>query len=412
MSTTTLFQLAGWILCGAAFASIAVEVLQGLQTFWATRRQFVASQEKFRRATASYQTNVAASTGHRWDGWRKFRIKWKVPESASCSSLYLTPHDNKPLPTFQPGQYITLRLRIPGIREPVVRCYSLSDQPRPDVYRITVKRITQLNGKHGAASGYLQHVIKEGDLLDIGAPQGRFVLDPRDDRPIVLLAGGIGITPLLSMLLTSLEQTPHRRIHLFYGVRNSREHTFRSQLAELASAHDSLQLTTCYSQPLPEDQAGQDYQVQGRVDGALLHTHLPSSNYQFFVCGPGEFTTDLIEALQAWQVPASDVHYEAFGPATPTKKTSVEVPRHAEVTFSRSGRTATWSADQQHSLLDVAARAGAPIDSGCRTGNCGTCVTAIKAGRVRHTHPPGTAVSDGTCLPCIAVPDGPVELDA
>jgi ferredoxin-NADP reductase len=412
MSTATFFQLTGLILCGTAFATLAVELLQGVQYLRASRHQFAREQELLRVQLERARRTMAPHEGRSWDGWRKFRVKWKVRESADCHSLYLVPHDRRPLPPYRPGQYVTLRCRVPGVAESQVRCYSLSDQPRPDGYRLTVKKTIRVNGEPGRVSGYLNDVIQEGDLLDLAAPQGAFSLDLQDDRPLVLLAGGIGITPLLSMLQASIAEMPGRDTYLFYGVPNGDQHPFRTQLAKLAAEHGNLRMVTCYSRPQPSDRLHEDFDVQGRIGMELIKQHLPSNNFDFYICGPGEFTADLTEGLAAWNVPGKSIRFEAFGPATPSRKPAAGVPcDDTNVTFCRSAKQSVWT-NQHSSLLDLAESMGVFIESGCRTGNCGTCATAIRAGHVQHTHQAGTALADGSCLPCIAVPNGSVELDA
>src|SRR5271154_1086534 len=151
-----------------------------------------------------------------WDGFRKFVVARKALEAADICSFYLEPHDRRPLPVFQPGQYLTFRLNIPGQPKPVVRCYSLSDSPNPERFRVTIKRIGpppgKPDGKPGLVSSHFHEQIDEGDVVDVKAPAGEFYLDPRDQTPVVLIGGGIGLTPMMSMLNAIVEANAERPV--------------------------------------------------------------------------------------------------------------------------------------------------------------------------------------------------------
>ncbi len=164
----------------------------------------------------------------------------------------------------------------------MVRCYSLSDAParREQHYRLTVKQLAAASGQPaGLASSYLAERVKEGDILDVMAPSGQFYLDMTSDRPLVLLAGGVGLTPLLSMFLSIAEAGSRRQTWLFYGARNRNEHLMADTLRQLAAEHDNLHLVVCYSRPTDNCQEGRDYDVAGHIDVALLQRSLPSNNF-------------------------------------------------------------------------------------------------------------------------------------
>lgn len=353
-----------------------------------------------------------------WNGTRKFQINRIESECPGVASFYLVPHDKKPLPGFLPGQFLTFELDIPGQRNRVVRCYSLSDRPRPDYYRVTIKRVAASpgapGGKPGLASNHFHSALKVGDILDVKAPGGGFFLDTSRLTPVVLLAGGVGITPLLSMANEIMELTPQRETWFFFCVRNGQEHIMKGHLEQLARAHPRLHLCVAYSRPNPSDVKGKDYHFEGRLDLALLRQELPSNNFDFFVCGPGPMMNDLNDGLLTWGVPAENIHMEAFGPASvkrPAPPAAERTGQQLKVTFSRSNREVAWSG-QSDSLLDLALAEGVSINYGCRAGNCGSCKTAVKSGKVKYCKRPGCEVEAGSCLTCIAVPDGDLSLDA
>lgn len=356
-----------------------------------------------------------------WNGFRKFRIVDKIVEAQDVCSFYLAPHDGKPLPPFLPGQYLTFQLRVPGHAKPIVRCYSLSDRPGiPERYRITIKRILPPPDKKGIppglASNYFHDHLKAGDIVDVKAPAGQFVLDLQGMTPVVFIAGGVGITPLLSMLNALADARSSREVWFFYGVRNGREHVMKGHLQSLATKHPALRLHVCYSDATDEDAAMQSAcQHTERVTIDLLKRVLPSNQFEFYICGPPPMMNALVDGLKAWSVPADKIFFEAFGAAT-VKRPALQAPgsttTHAlKIQFSRSDKVCAWSADAG-SLLELAEKNGVLIDSGCRAGNCGTCLVALKSGEVKYLHEPGVTVEAGSCLPCIAVPKTALVLDA
>lgn len=361
-----------------------------------------------------------------WNGYRKFVISEKVDEAKGICSFWLKPHDGKSLPPYKPGQYLTFRMNIPGRDKPVVRCYSLSDRPRSDQYRVTIKRVAAPadapSAPPGLVSNYFHEQLREGDILDVQAPRGHFFLESEHERPCVLIAGGVGVTPLLSMISTIAEARTGREILFFYGVRDGSEHAFREELEKTVEQHANLRMVVAYSRPTSEDEQreGQDYHHAGWVDLDLIKSYLPSTNYEFYICGPPAMMESLNQQLQKWGVPQKEMKTEAFGPATvskaftkPKTSTGPSAPASAaaSITFAKSGKSCGWAADSEN-LLDLALANGVQIESGCRAGNCGTCAVAIKSGKVAYLTEHGAELEAGTCLTCIAAPDGDLVLDA
>ena len=365
-----------------------------------------------------------------WSGWREFRVVRREFEdrgNTQCS-FYLQPLDGATLPPFSPGQYLTFQLDVAesvsggqGARKPITRCYSLSDKPQSAAHRITIKRALAPAGLNdvppGVSSSYFHDHVHEGDVLKVKAPSGHFFLDANSRAPVVLVGGGIGITPMMSMLRWCLAEQPGRTVHLYYGVRHSGEHAFKTDLEQLAQAHSDFHLNVVYSRPGPVDAQGQDYQHGGYVDVELLRRTLPHGPHQFYVCGPAAMMESLVPALIQWGVPREDVHYEAFGPASvrlePTTLTQA-TPHPAatmEVRFDRSGRTLVWDG-QDANLLDFAERHGVLIDAGCRSGSCGSCETPFLAGTVHYLHKPDHDVAPGHCLLCVGTPTSALTLKA
>jgi ferredoxin-NADP reductase len=358
--------------------------------------------------------------------FRKFRVDRKVMEDA-CSSIcsfFLVPEDGKPLPPFLPGQFLTFRLDLPaatGGTEQVIRCYSLSDAPHPDCYRVSIKREPSPLGSNvppGRSSNHFHDQVKIGSILQVRAPSGHFHID-RSDDPLVLIGGGIGITPMLSMLNWCLVSQPGREVWLFYGVRNGREVVTKSYLEVLALSHTNFHLRMCFSAPQPEDVAGRDYHHQGRIDINLLCIQLPAKLYHFYICGPTSMLESLVPALEDWKVPDTHIHFEAFGPASIKRRSAKDSVTDAQseavandifVNFALSGKQLQWP-PFAGSLLELAESQGLSVNSGCRAGGCGSCQTKILSGEVAYHQPPDYDPEPGTCLLCVCSPKTSVTLE-
>jgi ferredoxin-NADP reductase len=360
-----------------------------------------------------------------WNGFRKFNISRKAPEGGGICSFYFSPHDGKPLPPFKPGQYLTFGLDIAGQKKQVIRCYSLSDSPHhPDYYRCSIKAVPAPRDMPdvapGLSSNHFHDSVNEGDILDIKAPGGHFFMDTTKQSPVVLIGGGIGLTPVLSMLNQIVESGSKRETWFFYGVRDSNEQVMKEHLEQIAQENENVHMCVCYSRPQETDVEGKDYQYAERVSVDLFKRILSSNNYDFYMCGPPPMMNTIVPALEEWKVPEKHIHFEAFGPAT-VKKTKTEANKEAtsasaasagvQIVFAKSGKTLDWD-PEIGSILDFAEENEIDIDFGCRAGNCGTCITAIKEGEVDYLNEPGAEPESGSCLACISVPKGNLSIDA
>ena len=354
-----------------------------------------------------------------WNGLRKFEISNKVTEASGTCSFYLAPHDGKPLPPFEPGQFLTFNLNIPGQTKSIVRCYSLSDSPNhPESYRVTIKRVLPPRDRPelppGLSSNFFLDQLNIGDIVDVKAPSGHFFLDMSSHKPIVL----IGVTPVLSMLNAVVESGSKRETHFFYGVVCGADHAFKEHLQNIARENENIHLHVCYSRPADDDVGGEDYQHGEFVSVDLFKRLLASNNYEFYICGPPPMMTSLVEGLKAWNVSEECIHFEAFGPASVKKKMDDGTKESASggpalnVNFARSDKSVSWSAEAG-SILELAEANGvASIGASCRTGNCGSCITAIKEGEIEYLSPPGSPAEDGSCYACISVPKSDLVIDA
>jgi nitric oxide dioxygenase len=251
-------------------------------------------------------------------GWRDFRnfvVVKKVLESDVIASFYLQPQDGGALPPFQPGQYISVKLQIPGERYTHIRQYSLSDSPGKEYYRISVKREDADEGKPaGIASTYLHRHVQVGDVLALSAPAGDFVLDTSVETPVVLLSGGVGLTPMISMLNTLVERQPNRPVTFIHAAWNSRRHAMKRHVEDIAASNRQVKTYLLYSRPKEEDRRSGQYDKEGYIDLPWLQSVLPDNQADFYFCGPVPFMKAVYRALKDWQVPQERIHYEFFGP--------------------------------------------------------------------------------------------------
>jgi uncharacterized protein len=413
----TAFDLLGLIV-----AALLLQLMAGIGVSVMRRRAAAALSAPAAGPAVPSQSKSA------WEGWREFRVVRRAFEDAAQSqcSFHLQPVDGQPLPAFKPGQFLTFTLEVgppdlTATAEPraITRCYSLSDRPDPSFYRVTIKRVPapadHPESAPGLSSNHFHDRVQIGDILRLKAPAGHFFIDPDPNVAVVLIGGGIGVTPMMSMLRWCLAEQPQRTVHLYYGLRNSREHAFKAVLEDIAASHPALHLNIVYSRAGDSDVEGRDFQHHGHVDVDLLRRTLPHGRHQFYVCGPPAMMETLVPALAAWGVPLPDIHYEAFGPASVklpgAPQVAVPASTELEVRFHRSGRTLTWDG-RDPSLLDFAERHAIAVESGCRSGGCGSCETRLIDGTVQYDHAPDHDVAPGHCLLCVGRPTSALVLEA
>lgn len=249
-----------------------------------------------------------------WEGFRRFVVAKKVKESEVITSFYLKPEDDKALSDYQAGQYITIKVDDNGDYTQL-RQYSLSDRSGKDYYRISVKREDALQNKpEGQVSNYLHRQVGEGDVIQVSAPAGDFVLDTSKGDPLVLISGGVGITPMAAMLHAAAERQPERQVIFVHAAINSRYHALQREVADVAAANPNIKAYICYEAPTVEDQAKRNFDKQGYVDLAWLQSVVPSKLAEFYFCGPVPFMKAINYALKEWGVADEAIHYEFFGP--------------------------------------------------------------------------------------------------
>lgn len=347
-------------------------------------------------ALRSFACDVACDETSVWQGWRSFIVAERRAVTSDVVELGLRPADGGRLAPFRPGQYVGFRLDGGG------RSYSLIGpaEAAPDLYRIAVRYI-----EGGQVSGAVRHRLAIGAEVELQAPRGGFVLPLRNEFPIVLIAGGIGITPFLSYLETLSGASDEPEITLHYGCRDGASQPFRERLEVLRQRLSNLTLVNHLSQPATGDR----FDRSGRFSVDDVKADLLGRRARFYICASDAMIREVGDRLKARGVPDFEIFVERFhSPAVPM----LEDLSPRRITFARSGKTVTWSPQGLlGSILAAAERAGLSIPSGCRVGQCESCAVAIKQGIVRHLVECPELESD-QCLTCQAVPLTDVILDA
>lgn len=339
------------------------------------------------------------------DGHRFLTIAAVEQESELVTSYWLASPDGTGLPTATAGQYLPIAVDVPGYGV-LRRAYTISAY-EAGRYRLSIKRERLPGRPPGRVSNYVHDHWAVGDLVNVGVPEGYFVLETTSGRPIVLLAGGIGMTPLLAMLRELAVREPSRRVVLIMGMR----HPFQSEVAGLVCRMPNLTIHVRYSEDADEGQAPDSY---GLVDEALLRDLLPLLDADVYLCGPAPFMNAMDQALAARGVPDEHVRFETFGPATIErcrKQASAATSDFGPiVNFARSNLTAPFD-PHALSLLEFSEDLGLNPPFNCRSGSCGACATRRLSGAIQYVEVPSADVADNDVLHCCALPDGPVSLD-
>ncbi len=349
-------------------------------------------------------------------GFRPLKVARMYRESSSVVSLVLEPVDGRPLTVPLPGQFVVLRLRPQADAPPVLRSYSLSDLPDAGRYRITIKEEPD-----GIASTYLSTQLRAGDVLDVSAPRGAFILQ-QGELPVVLLSAGVGVTPVMAMLHALAARTSPRPVWWIYGTRNGLDHPFareaRDLLAKLPHARSFVQ----YSRPDPTDRMGVDFDAVGRLNVTVLQKLGVPRECDFYLCGPPAFLEDFTAGLDGWGVARDCVHTETFGSGKSITPGVKEVPRRPphlsagppgkgpRISFARAGLTASWDSKFQ-SLLELAEACDVPVRWSCRTGVCHNCECGLISGSVTYDPEPLESPASGNLLICCSRPQEDMVID-
>jgi len=354
-----------------------------------------------------------APTPPAWSGFQPLRVAEIRRESSTITSFLLVPtKDAESTPAAAPGQYLTVRVRPGAGEQTLVRSYSLSDVADERGYRISVKL-------EGAVSQYLDERVKVGDVLDVAAPRGSFVLS-EGTRAVVLLSAGVGATPVLAMLHALVRERSTRPVWWLHGARNHVEHAFGDEVDELLAVLPDSHRVVAYSQPANGD--APDHDCTGRLDLAVLERAGVPKDADYYLCGPDGFMRAMAAALAARGTTPDRISTEVFGAIAVHRSGIVDggsraphVPEGSPgtgptVTFSRSDLAVPWD-DRYPSLLDFAEACDVPVAFGCRNGTCHSCESSLLAGEVTYFIDPLEPPPEGRVLVCSTRPSSELTLD-
>jgi len=312
---------------------------------------------------------------------------------------------------FKAGQFLTVRVNVDG--KPVVRCYTISSAPEASGYlEISVKR-------QGLLSGTLHATVRAGSMIAINAAGGDFVYPDGDDRPLALIAGGVGITPMMCMLRHAVQADPTRPVTLLYSVHGHRDITFRHELQLLAARNPQLKVRVTTTRG-PHETG----HLSGRIDGRMIREQVAeATNTIFMICGPGPMIDSIKTALSELGVPDSQVRSEAFEAAiastvatdTPTASDDAlpaQTGNNFQLHLIETG--ATLPASCSSTLLESCEAAGVPLPAVCRAGVCGSCRARLASGKVRCESETLDEAdrADGYILPCVSWPEEDCAIEA
>lgn len=398
-----------------------IAAFQGAERLWRfTPRRIVYREQALPlrwNTDARGQSPNARMTGN-WDeaadrlkaatlakAWRPFRVSRVVDESAMIRSFYLEPADGAGIARHAAGQHLPIRVQVTPDSKPVIRTYTLSAAPSDGFYRISVKR-------QGVVSAHLHDTLRVGSIIEARAPAGDFTIDARERRPAVLLAAGVGVTPMLAMLRHIVYEGRRTRrtrpVWFFHSARSLADLAFAAEIDALAQdANGAVQVIRSVTDT-EGAREGIDYDVAGRIDVALLMKTLPFNDYDFYLCGPAAFMQSIYDGLRGLNIADARIHAEAFGPAglrRANEKAGAAEPatKPVPVAFVKSAKEARWT-PASGTLLDLAEARGLTPDFGCRGGSCGTCSTRIVEGAVAYPLAPSFQAPEGEALICCAMP--------
>lgn len=388
-----------------------------------------------------------------WPGLREFRVTRRRPEATKIVGLTLRPVDGGPLPTFLPGQFVAVHRSRHDESPGAFRCYSLTHVPDGHQLRVAVKRTPEptrggpnpsgqvLDGAAGGAgeqdpaiaeandvpngtpgasgasglSAWLHDSIQVGDSLYLRAPAGSFTPDPDSRRPLVLVAGGIGITPIRSITESLSRAETRRPTTVHYTMRSPDEGAFVDDLLSFAARAPHVDVRIRHTQASTSPTPGTTQARTGRLTVADLLDRHTADDVEVYLCGPEAMCSELSNELVQAGVPADRIRAEAFSassltgtlpaPATPFTAEGYSILFRGSATSARSTAAST-------TILAAAEEAGVRIDSMCRSGSCGSCEVPVTEGSVRYLRQPSAVPAEGHVFACVAAPESDLIIDA
>ncbi len=355
----------------------------------------------------SPQSSLNTGLKKKWSG--ELRVARIFTETPEVKTFRMVNVNGGSIPfTFEPGQYLNLSAQSAGKK--MRRCYTIVSSPTRQHYcEITVKRV-----KNGLVSQYLHDNIKEGDLLEISAAAGSFVFTGREKDSIVLIGGGVGITPLMSVIRYLTDTGWKKDIYFLYSCRTLEDFIFKNEIEYLKTRNPNIHITTAMERIQTETPCIKI----GRLTKELISESVPEiSSRRIHLCGPPPMMDSIKSILYELGVSKTNLKTEIFGsgnfkkiPGTTKEKANAQI---AKVTFKKSGKSGNLS--PENTILEVAEELGVELESSCRSGVCGTCKVRLLSGSVTMECEDGLEPDEkeqGVILACQAMSRNNVEVDA
>jgi ferredoxin-NADP reductase len=360
--------------------------------------------------------------------FRPFKVTKKARESSTITSFYLSPLDRDHWRPFEAGQFLTIELKDEQADRPVFRNYTVSSAPADEgVYRISVKREAAATPDvaEGLVSSWLHDRVEEGSVVNIDGPHGAFKLDRTSKRPVILLSGGVGLTPTVSMLKT-LAAESDRAVWFIHACDNGDVHALAGEVNALAATRKNISVHYCYRFPSEDDTRLSRHHSSGLISRETLQTLLPLDDYEVYMCGPPPFMQAMYDLLLRLGIERNKIRYEFFGPASllGPSKTEPSTPaiepqvaqadkgfgRDLTIKLRKSGAEFKWEEGSQ-SILSFLEAQGLEPEFSCRAGVCGTCVQTLVSGDVAYVEEPLEEPQPGKILLCCSKPKTSIVLD-
>ncbi|MBO9202835.1 MULTISPECIES: MOSC and FAD-binding oxidoreductase domain-containing protein [Niastella] len=346
-----------------------------------------------------------------WEGYRPFIVQRSQIETADIRSFELRPGDGKPLADFLPGQHIAVRLPAGPNKTALTRMFSLCGPQGTDTYRIAVKR-----ERVGVVSEYMHTHLLEGDLVEVSAPMGDFILSDKKG-PVVLLSAGVGITPLLSMLQAIERDSPMREVWWVHSARNGASYPFLKEVEEIAAHLRNFHGIRIFSQPVSEEKPGIQYDFQGHLDLTILTNQQFPPGCNYYICGPMGYMSVITTALRSLGNADWQIKTELFGNmdiATTAGITPHLPPDNTGtgplVNFTKSNISFNWNT-RFNNILEAAETCDIQVHWSCRVGVCHRCESSLLDGKIEYDPSPLDPPAMGRVLICCSRPVTDIELD-
>ena len=386
-------------------------VSDALQTRSTQKKRSAAEHSSNLQLTSTLkQTYTVLSLTKRQAKWRDVMVVKVAKESEDVRSYYLVDQDYEPLPAFLPGQHILVKCSSQKSTSGISRCYSLSDDCSSGHWRISVKKTSN---QPQSVSRWLHEDISVGDVLQVRGPSGAFFLQTAADRKVVFVSAGIGVTPMLPMLMEAIRR-PYRSVLCFSQFRDVAHMPFAELLLNLAQRNPRVALSLWVSRfPKGVRRPSQGPIYEGKFQAKDLTQHPDAIEFSdYYLCGPEEWQEKIRRDLLGLGVPSDSIRYELFQPSEKPSQAngSPDSVQHC-IHFKQSRANAKFQTNQT-SLLACAGQNNVVMESGCGMGACGTCAVRLMSGKVRYTREPQHQIQTSEILPCVCVPESDLEIDA